>query len=354
MRRGIYCTLSASTGDISRVGFAGGGVRHLAAVMKHAIMGRIARMLPGDRGSLLIGVLLGNYASLPLGVQSAFMRTGTMHLLAASGYNCGVILLIFRWILRRLTVPRAWMHILLIALLWAFALLVGMGPSIVRATAMVTASLSAYLLWRSPDLLNIVLLSGLVILGANPLNLYDVGFQLSFAAVLAIITIAPFLERLMVSSPSQNSGGVKSAVARGGIWAWRNVFAAVTLSAAATVGSAPITAYYFNYVSVVSIAANAAVALLVVALTAFGLASLSASWIPLLGPSLAVFSSWTAGSMLWVVTVMGDLWWASWSVRSPSWIVILAYYVGLMVLVELTHRRRHGPVRDNDRHQNAS
>ncbi len=340
-RRRIYCAMVIPTGVTERLGPGSGVLGRATGWFKSILSAKVRRLFPDDRGNLLLGILLGNYSALPLSVQSAFMRTGTMHLLAASGYNCGIIVLIFRWILRRLTVPRAWLHVLLIALLWGFAGLAGGGPSIIRATIMVTVFLSAYLLQRVPDMLDSVMLSGLIILMASPLSLYDVGFQLSFAAVLAIILVMPLLE---VSLRSKEEKDVKKPARRYGPfwrcaeWCRRNIAAAVLLSVAATLGTLPITAYYFNYVSVVSILANAMVTLLVVALTVFGLVSLAFNWLPPIGAAAALGTGSISGWMLSIVTALSGFSWSSYSVRSPTWVFMLLYYAVLLAILEYAYR----------------
>lgn len=339
-RRRIHCIISTAAQDVVRLGPGSGAVSRATASLKALLTGKVLKLFPGEKGGLVLGILLGNYAALSLGAQSAFMRTGTMHLLAASGYNCGVLVLIFRWMLQRATVPRAWTHVFLIVLLWVFAALAGAGPSIVRATIMMTVFLSSYLLWRAPDLINTVLFSGLLILVANPLSLYDVGFQLSFAAVLAIVLAMPVIEAHLCREKKQRKRPAwqYGIPWRAAVWSWRNITGAVLLSIAAAVGTMPITAFYFNYLSVVSVLANAMVALLVVALTVFGLAAIAFSAVPLLGPAAAACGGIVSGWMLSIVESLSRLSWASYSVRSPTWIFILCYYVVVLAMLEHAYR----------------
>ncbi len=337
-RHRVFCAMSAPIGAVRYLGPGPGIVGRTTAWFKAALTARVRSLFPGDQGNLLLGIMLGNYVALPLSVQSAFMRTGTMHLLAASGYNCGVIVLIFRWILQRLTVPRAWMHVILILLLWVFAVLAGAGPSIIRATIMATTFLSAYLLWRAADMVNTVLLSGLVILFANPLSLYDVGFQLSFAAVLSIVLAMPIMQPWFHREPEQDTKLPTNRLWRPVTWSLRSILDAVLLSVAAMVGTLPITAVYFNYLSTVSILANALVALLVVALTACGLVAVAFSGIPLIGPLAVSAGQSVSGSMLYIVTALGELPWAALSVRSPMWVFVLFYYVVALGALECLHR----------------
>ena len=342
-RKRIYCTLSGGLDEVSVLSPAPRSLMWIAARFKSALTSKSLELFPPVHARLLLGILLGNYASLPLDVQSAFMRSGTMHLLAASGYNCAVIIGIFGFVMRRLMSPRAVTHGLLIALVWGFTLIAGPAPSIVRAAVMVTAFLTAYLLWRVPDVINIVLFSCLVILGANPLSLYDAGFQLSFAAVLAIVLMLPLIEpqaRTWLAPTRRRGERPPGRIARWMLWAGRSIVVAVLLSIAAALGTWPITAYYFNYLSLVCIVANALTALLVVLLTAAGIIAiaLGSMWPPL-GHAAAFVGTGIAGAMLGVVTSLGSHPWSSLSVRSPSPAFIAVYYLALLGVLEYAHRK---------------
>ncbi|HUV05560.1 MAG TPA: ComEC/Rec2 family competence protein [Armatimonadota bacterium] len=339
----VYCTLSGGMDQTSVVQPAPRSVRWAASRFKAHLTKEALELFRPVHARLLLGILLGNYASLPLDVQAAFMKSGTMHLLAASGYNCGVIVGIFAYLMRRLTTPRAAMHWLLIALLWGFTLIAGPGPSIVRAAVMVTTFLAAFLLWRAPDMVNIVLFAGLLILGVNPLSLYDVGFQLSFAAVLGIVLILPLIEPKASEwlAPTWNHAQKPPGrIARWTLWASRSIVVAVLLSIVAAVATWPITAYYFNYVSSVCIIANALTALLVLFLSAAGIAALflGSIW-GVLGHAAAVPGTILAVTMLGVVTELGSHPWSSFSVRSPSPVFIAVYYLVLLGVLEYAHRQ---------------
>jgi len=340
----VYCTLSAGMEQAKVLRPAQCSLKWAASRFKAHLTAKALELFrPPVYARLLLGILLGNYASLPLDVQAAFMRSGTMHLLAASGYNCGVIIGIFGYLMRRLTTPRAAMHWLLIALLWGFTLIAGPGPSIVRAAVMVSAFLAAYLLWRAPDMVNIVLFAGLLILGANPLSLYDAGFQLSFAAVLGIVLILPLIKpkaREWLAPTWKRGEKPPGRIARWTLWAARNIVAAVLLSIVAAVATWPIAAYYFNYVSSVNIIANAFTAVLVLFLTAAGIAALflGSIW-SALGHIAALPGTALAGTMLGVVTELGSHPWSSFSVRSPSPIFIALYYLVLLGVLEYAYRQ---------------
>ena len=346
-RKRVFCTILGYGNEVEILKPSAWSPRSLALRFRSALQAEAARLLPATDAALLMGILFGGYASLPLGVQAAFMRSGTMHLLAASGYNCAIVIIIFGFILRKLTVPRTVTHWALIVLVWLFTLVVGPSPSIVRAAVMVTVFLIAYLIWRAPDKYNIVCAAILVILGISPMNLYDIGFQLSFSAVFAIITTMPLVDpvvrrwltlspRVWEKRPDWISGRVT--------YLSQDITLAVALSAAAGIWTWPITAYYFNYFSLVSVIANALVALLIVLLTAAGIVTLAlgAIWFPL-GHVAGLVTTGITESVLRIVTGLGAHPWSSLSVRSPNPIFIAVYYLLLFGVVEYAHRKATRP-----------
>ncbi|MGB9589031.1 MAG: ComEC/Rec2 family competence protein, partial [Armatimonadota bacterium] len=325
-------------GDLSVLSRPRKNLVWVATRARSLLESRTLALFPSVEGKLILGILLGNYALLSPEMQIAFMKSGTMHLLAASGFNCGIIVGIFGYLMYKLTIPRTVRHLLLIALLWMFAIMVGAGPSIIRATVMVSAFLAAYLLWRYPDLPNLVLFAALVILGVNPLALFDVGFQLSFTAVLAIMLVMPLVNPWIQTffSPLIATSRTAFHPHRWILSASLCIVTAVALSMASTIGTWPITAHYFNYVSVVAVLANAITALLVVLLTGIGLTALAASVLsPVIAYPFSLVGKLLADLMLAVVMELGSHSWSCISVSSPSWVFMFLYYA--LVLWVLTH-----------------
>lgn len=342
-RKGIFCALTSYGNEVTILHPSALTLRAVALRFKSALTAECSKLFAPTNGALLLGILIGDYSSLPLDVQSAFMRSGTMHLLAASGYNCAIIAMIFGFLLHRLTVPRSVTYCILIALVWAFALMVGMCPSIVRASVMVTVFMAAYLFWRAPDMYNIMCAAVLVILAANPLCLYDIGFLLSFVAVFAIVSTMPLIDPCIRGWLMRTPRVWEKPLSRTNRFVTglsQDITLTIVLSAVAGMWTWPITAYYFNYLSLVSVVANALVALLVVLLTAFGIASLVCGWIWLpLGRVVAAVTTGITTAMLRIVTGLGTHPWSSLSVRSPNPMLIAIYYVVLLGGLEYAHRK---------------
>ncbi|HET6454149.1 MAG TPA: ComEC/Rec2 family competence protein [Armatimonadota bacterium] len=337
-RKRVYCSMYSGLSDARMLEPAKWSLAWAAAKFKAALTLMAASLFCPVQTSLLLGILLGGYSSLPLEVQGAFMRSGTMHILAASGYNCGVIIAIFGLLMRKLYTHRTAAYLILIALVWGFTLVAGASPSIVRAAIMVTVFLAGYLLWRANDLINVVLFSALIILAVNPLSLFDIGFQLSYAAVLSLMLVLPLIDP-WVRKRLWRSTRPRKRLERWSFWAVESIVLAILLSVAAMIGTWPITAYYFNYFSLASIPANALVALLVVALTAVGIAVLALGHVWILGSLLVFVCKGIISLMLGIVTRLGGLSWSALSVHSPSRGLIILYYLALLGILEYFHKK---------------
>lgn len=183
--------------------------------------------------SLIEALLLGQKRELSKDTYSKFADAGVVHVLAVSGLHVGVLLYFLIILLKPLLyLPKGKIirSCLLIILLWVYAFIVGLSPSILRAVTMFSFLSLGLFFQRKVFSINMLCLSALVLLMVNPNNILAVGFQLSYAAVLSILL---FYKKLMVVFPERNSflkkiGGLIS----------------VTLSA--QLGVLPLSLYYFH------------------------------------------------------------------------------------------------------------
>ena len=147
---------------------------------------------------VLSALTLGDKRGLSKEVRAAYSDAGASHMLALSGLHVGVIYGLLAMGLRGLMRRRnlRWLReLLIVTVLWGFALLVGMSASVVRAVAMCTLYIFAR--WMSDDTsspLHILTLTALLMLLVRPLYLFDIGFQLSFMAMASILWLEPKLE----------------------------------------------------------------------------------------------------------------------------------------------------------------
>ncbi|MDH4197473.1 MAG: DNA internalization-related competence protein ComEC/Rec2 [Candidatus Aminicenantes bacterium] len=150
------------------------------------------------RGAVLEALLLGEDGRLDPGLERSLQGSGLYHLFAISGGHIAVITFLLFFLLKAAHVPRRPSYAILIILLIAYSGLVEGNASVVRAVIMAVAFCFGRLLWRDAHILNAIGLSALVLLILNPFSLFDAGFELTYAATLAIILFAP---RLLKRAP---------------------------------------------------------------------------------------------------------------------------------------------------------
>jgi competence protein ComEC len=217
--------------------------RSMIAEIRHSIASAFDRYVGGDEGNFLKGVLLGERSELPDDLKDAFINTGTFHVLAVSGLHVGFVLLILLGVLSPITNRYAnWF--LLIASLAFYTFLAGAAPSIQRAALMAGLAATGRLFERKVDGLNIVGGAAFILLIMNPMQLFTAGFQLSFAAALGLVIFYPRIWTLLSSLRITQGTSIR----------WMLQLFCVSL--AAQLGTLPLTALYFEKLSIGGIAAN--------------------------------------------------------------------------------------------------
>ena len=206
-------------------------------------------------------------------MKNIFMHLGIMHLLAISGFNILMITGIIGMCFSIFRIPHHWRSIFLILIVWFYAISVGAEVPVTRAALMVTVILLGYLLSRPTTVLNSLGGAGFILLSFEPIQLFQVSFQLSFIAVISLILLVPIFSRLTENLIKPDEFLIPSLVTSAekikcALWAfvWGNVWASV----AAWLGTLPLCIRYFKIFPTIGILTN----ILVVPL-AFPLQSLS-------------------------------------------------------------------------------
>ena len=187
----------------------------------------------GDQYAVVAAMALGDKSALTKELKEVYAVTGASHVLALSGLHLGIIYTL----LSLLIVGRGWQMVsqmLIVLCIWAFVFLVGMSTSVVRSATMLTVYALLSLGYRDKMTVNTLAFTAIVMLMVHPLSLYDVGFQMSFMAVLAILVFMPLLEGLFPTEYLLTHQSVR--------WLW----SMVAVSVSAQIGVAPLIAYYFG------------------------------------------------------------------------------------------------------------
>ena len=191
----------------------------------------------------LKGIILADRTETDAQTVQDFNRSGLVHFLAISGTHIVIIFGLMYFVLIRI-LPlkfRKLAIILSLVFIWLFTGFIGFGSSVVRSAVMLSVYFIYVLLQRKPDLLHSMALAALVILIADTQQLFDIGFQLSFLAVLGIYRLnQPILNCL----PRRSN------------WFKKIVFNTVSMSLAAQLATLPLVLYYFHQFSFVSVPAN--------------------------------------------------------------------------------------------------
>ncbi len=269
---------------------------------------------------VLKGVMLGRRKELPQEVQDMFIASGVVHTLAVSGLHVGLVTVMFFWLFGLLRCPRKLSYVLTILIIIIYVWITGARPSAVRAAIMVAAGLIAMMLERDKHLYNIVALAALLILLAAPRTLFDVGFQMSFAAVLGILYIMPWL--LDVTGFKK----IKNRILR-----W--IIACLAVTAGAQVGVYPIIAFYFNKISMVSFLSNIAAVPLVGIVVGLGFAMSITGLVSMsLAGVIGAANRIIIGIFVKYVGFFASLPFAFKYVISPSLLFLVLYYLFFALL----------------------
>jgi competence protein ComEC len=196
--------------------------------------------------AVVAAMALGDKSALSLELKETYAVTGASHVLALSGLHLSIIYML----LSLLVVNRRWQmfsQVFIVVNIWVFVFLVGMSVTVVRAAVMVSVYALLSLGHRDKMSVNTLAFTAIVMLIVKPVSLFDAGFQMSFAAVFAILVLVPLFDRVFPEGFLMSHRVVK--------WLW----ALVAVSLAAQIGTAPLAWYHFGRIPLWSVLTNVVV-----------------------------------------------------------------------------------------------
>lgn len=198
-RQGIYYVLSVKKNSWVEVLRAHQGNWLLSKLYQwRRVVSRIpAKHLNVAHSSLVQAMLLGERLHIPAALNDVFAKTGTTHILAISGFNVGIVVAVLFLLLRMLPLSAMMTYVLTTGFVIFYVLLTGASPSVVRAGIMAVVFLTSFVIERETYSINTLAFAAFLILWLDPQNIFDVGFQLSFISVLAILLFIPVLWRAL-------------------------------------------------------------------------------------------------------------------------------------------------------------
>ncbi len=258
----------------------GGRIKPFLFSVKNRLIGNLERVLPAEKSAFLAGILFGERAEFSEDFKEALQKSGTIHLVALSGYNISIIAITLSNVLSYIGSRRRafWLSIAFIVL---FVLMTGAEESVVRAALMGIIFLISERSSRLYSFRNAIALTAFVMLLVNPgFLVFDVGFQLSFAALLGLVYLKPVIEKFARLSDKET------------FLNWRENFIQ-TLSAQLAV--LPIILYTFGYFSPLALISNVLVLAFIPATMFLGFVT---AGVGIISYHLSFLTGWITGILL--------------------------------------------------------
>ena len=233
-KQGVFHLVKLEEGNYRKLEIKARSINEIAFNVRSTINHKLKKYkFSKENLSLINALLLGQRQDISIETFNNFRNAGAIHILAVSGLHIGIILLLLNFLLKPLENLKNGKKIkivLVVICLWIYAVLAGMSASIVRAVSMFTAVAIGLAINRPSSIKNSLVVSIFFLLLFKPLLLFDVGFQLSYAAVFSIVLINPIFKK--TAEP-------KTKIIR---YIWQ----LLSISFAAQIGILPLSLYYFH------------------------------------------------------------------------------------------------------------
>jgi competence protein ComEC len=230
----IDYTLYVKSGNWSLVSDEVTGIKQQALNVRARLISIYESVgITGDELAVLSALTLGYKSSMDARIRNAYAGAGASHILAVSGMHVGILysvfMLLFAW-LKFFKKFRKYRFLLIASLLWAYAFITGLSPSVCRASTMFTFILFGLMLNKRVNIYNSLAASAFLLLFFKPLLLFDLGFQLSYVAVAGIVFFQPRIYRMFYFKQKWLD------------WLW----GLTSVSIAAQLVTSPVTLYHFH------------------------------------------------------------------------------------------------------------
>ena len=323
----VFAVLYVESEDSVNLGEEAKGdlLAQLVHPVRRSIAERIDRLIGGDEAKFLKGLVIGERSEIPLEVKNAFINAGVMHILAVSGLHVAIVTMILLVLFQILRIPEKLRIVIICLLLVYYIFLTGSAASVVRSVIMAIVFLCAKLIERRSDMYNVLAVSAIVILLYDSKQLFQPGFQLSYAAVFSIVALYPKITSLTNHLPQRvKENRMVSAT-----------IALIAVSVSAGIGTLPFTSIYFGKISIISFLANLVIVPLSNVILGLGMLTVGLSYASTwLASMYAIVTSVLTDLLLRLVDVLGNLPFSYVSSHFSIW-SSLAFYSAVAVAINL-------------------
>ena len=250
----IYATAYLDAGQSPTIIGRSGSLRRAANYSRIKVEELLDKSMSGEQNAILKALIVGVRGEISDETNQAFVDTGVVHVLSVSGMHVVYVTMVIMLILGFLPIPKKPKMVLAILGLGFYALMVGLRPSVNRAVIMAILTLIAQGWEKRSNIYNTIAAAALIQSLFDPLQIFDMGFQLSFMAVISIVYVYRQLEYLL-PLPLKISNVKNRRL--------REIWQLFLVSLSALLGTIPITVFYFQRIPLISLVTNLAVVPLV-------------------------------------------------------------------------------------------
>lgn len=232
--RGIQLTAYIQPNRWVKVGNNGNAVKRKALALRDDLVRMFSSFgLSGDELAVASALTLGYQDLLDDELRQVYSSSGAMHILSVSGLHVGILYMLFSFLLSFLNgkvITRAVKALILLGFLWFFALITGLPPCVQRSVMMFSFLVVGDFFNQKSNIYNTLAASAFVLLVINPYNLLDIGFQLSYLAVISIVFFYPYIYNMIYTKN----------------WVLDKVWSLIAVSIAAQFGTISLCIFYFH------------------------------------------------------------------------------------------------------------
>lgn len=269
--------------------------------LQSATLETLSKYISGDRNIIGIAeaLLIGYKEDLDKDLVQAYSNAGVVHIIAISGLHLGLIYWLLAWLFDRMPLVKRKPMVKLffiLAFLWLFSLLTGASPSVLRSAVMFTCMLIGKQFFKQSSVYNTLAASAFLLLCYNPYYCWDVGFQLSYLAIIGIIALQKPIGNLVFSK-----------------YAWVNkVWMMLAVTIAAQVATFPVCLFYFHQFPTLFFITNLIAVPLSTIILFAEMILLAISWIHPLAIITGKIIAWMIGLMNYIMLFCDRISWSLW------------------------------------------
>lgn len=270
-----------------------------------------------NNSSMIKSIILGESSYLEEENLEKYRNLGLAHILAVSGLHIGIITGFLNYILSHLGIKRKLSIIIILSIIWIYGYLIGFPPSLLRANIMFSIIFYGESLREPYDSINTLFFAMFTLLIANPIWIFNIGFQLSFMATFSIIYFTPKIQRKLYPYNNKIVYGLSGILG-------------------VQIGLLPVQAYYFNKIPILSILSNLIlVPMLSLSLILGGIMVCLFYTIPILTSLMGCILDFILSIQFELVNILYKLPIGILKVPSPNIFEIFLYYTFLLIVFKV-------------------